>query len=99
MSILTNPYLFKLGSGTRLLAQAVSVGGAEMSCPVTAAPVPDRFVLCGPCERKEGGNSAQTEYPESADPVDRVQIVSAMKSSKFYLFMNLHKSNGLIKDQ
>ena len=30
---------------------------------------------------------------------DKGQNVSVMKSSKFLLFMNLHKSNGLIKDQ
>jgi len=30
---------------------------------------------------------------------DKGQIISAMKSFKFLLFMNLHKSNGLIKDQ
>ena len=38
--------------------------------------------------------------PTSAfDTGDRVQNISDQKSSKFYLFMNLHKSNGLIKDQ
>ena len=30
---------------------------------------------------------------------DKGQIDSAMKSFNFLLFMNLHKSNGLIKDQ
>ena len=30
---------------------------------------------------------------------DKGQIGSVMKSFKFLLFMNLHKSNGLIKDQ
>ena len=45
-----------------------------------------RSVDCGQSRFRCGGD-------------DNGQIGSAMKSFKFLLFMTLHKSNGLIKDQ
>jgi len=57
-------------SGTKILAHSISVGdGAQTSSPGIARKcstrAPDHFVLRGPRERKEGGNSTRTPSADS----------------------------------